>query len=57
VPKEQAELIVEGVKNKGGVIDYVLYEGEGHGWRQEKNIRNALETELAFYKKVLNLES
>jgi len=55
VPKEQAELIVEKVKEKGGVIDYKLYEGEGHGWRQEKNIKDALEAELGFYSKVLKL--
>jgi hypothetical protein len=26
-----------------------MYEGEGHGFREAKNIKHALETELFFY--------
>ncbi|KAF5375944.1 hypothetical protein D9615_008213 [Tricholomella constricta] len=57
VPKEQAELIYDGVKSRGGIIEYKLYLGEGHGWRQEKNIRDALERELQFYEGVLGLKN
>ncbi|KAG6811063.1 hypothetical protein H0H92_009152 [Tricholoma furcatifolium] len=56
VPKEQAELIYESVKSKGGVIEYKLYPGEGHGWRKEENIVDALQRELDFYERVLKLE-
>ncbi|KAG6843655.1 hypothetical protein H0H87_001951 [Tephrocybe sp. NHM501043] len=55
VPKEQSELIYESVKANGGVVEYKLYPGEGHGWRQEENIVDALERELGFYERVLQL--
>jgi len=56
VPKEQAEAIVDSIKARGGVVEYKLYPGEGHGWRQEKNIKDALEREIAFYDKMLKLK-
>ena len=56
VPKEQAELIYERIKARGGVVEYKLYPGEGHGWRQEKNIKDALEREIRFYEDVLGLK-
>ncbi|KAI9030452.1 Alpha/Beta hydrolase protein [Hyaloraphidium curvatum] len=56
VPPAQSEAIVDAVRKKGGRADYVLFEGEGHGWRQAANIRKALETELAFYLDVLAIE-
>ncbi|KAG6850396.1 hypothetical protein H0H93_013951 [Arthromyces matolae] len=56
VPKEQAELIYAKVKAKGGVVEYKLYSGEGHGWRKEENIVDALERELDFYERVLGLK-
>jgi dipeptidyl aminopeptidase/acylaminoacyl peptidase len=55
VPKEQAEVIVKSIRDRGGYVEYKLYEGEGHGWRQAKNIVDALERELAFYENVLKL--
>lgn len=57
VPKEQAELIYEKVKAKGGVIEYKLYPGEGHGWRKAETIVDALERELEFYECVLGVRS
>ena len=56
VPKEQAEVIVDSIKSRGGVVEYKLYPGEGHGWRQEANIKDALEREIAFYEEVLKLK-
>ena len=56
VPKEQAERIYEGAEARSGVVEYELYPGEGHGWRQEKNIKDALEREIRFYEDVLGLE-
>ena len=55
VPKAQAELIHESIKRRGGVVEFKLYEGEGHGWRQQKNMKDALERELAWYERVLKL--
>ncbi|KAF8063411.1 Alpha/Beta hydrolase protein [Lyophyllum atratum] len=57
VPKEQAEVIYNSVKSRGGIVEYKMYPGEGHGWRQEKNIRDALERELGFYENVLKLKN
>ncbi len=56
VPKEQSEEIVEAVKARGGIVEYKLYPGEGHGFSQEKNMKDALERELGFYEKVLKLK-
>lgn len=56
VPKEQAEFIYESIKARGGVVKYKLYPGEGHGFRQEKNITDALERELKFYERVFDLK-
>jgi dipeptidyl aminopeptidase/acylaminoacyl peptidase len=57
VPKEQAEVIVKSIKDRGGHVEYKLYEGEGHGWRQGKNIADALEREIRFYEDVLRIGS
>ncbi|KAJ7262717.1 alpha/beta-hydrolase [Mycena haematopus] len=53
VPKEQAEAIFESIQRRGGVVEYKLYPGEGHGWRKEENMIDALERELAFYEAML----
>ena len=56
VPKEQAEAIYDNIKQRGGVVEYKLYAGEGHGWRKEENMRDSCERELAFYETILNLK-
>lgn len=56
VPKEQAEQMRDTILKNGGVVEYKLYEGEGHGWRQEKNIKDALERELDFYERQFKLK-
>lgn len=56
VPKEQSKLIHNGIKARGGDVEYVLYEGEGHGFRQEKNMKDALEREIGFYERVFKLK-
>ncbi|KAI0701029.1 alpha/beta-hydrolase [Cytidiella melzeri] len=56
VPPEQAEGMVKIIKEKGGEVEYVMFEGEGHGWRRADTIQKALETELAFYEKVFDLK-
>ncbi|PPQ68180.1 hypothetical protein CVT24_005066 [Panaeolus cyanescens] len=57
VPKDQAETIYKSIKERGGVVEYKLYPGEGHGWRQEANMRDAYERELGFYERVLGLKN
>ncbi|KAF9035131.1 hypothetical protein BJ165DRAFT_1562540 [Panaeolus papilionaceus] len=39
----------QSIEERGGVVEYKLHAGEGHGWRQEPNMRNAYEWELGFY--------
>ncbi|KAF8589761.1 alpha/beta-hydrolase [Ramaria rubella] len=55
VPPSQAEAIVESVKKKGGRVRYIVFEGEGHGWRKAENIKRGLELEQAWYQEVFGL--
>lgn len=56
VPPNQAEMIVDGLRERGVPVAYVAFAGEGHGFRQAANIRAALDGELAFYSQVLGFE-
>ncbi|KAF9556309.1 alpha/beta-hydrolase [Agrocybe pediades] len=55
VPPSQAEAVVNAIREKGGQVEYLVFAGEGHGWRQATTIQTALETEARFYEKVLHL--
>jgi dipeptidyl aminopeptidase/acylaminoacyl peptidase len=57
VPPAQAELIVSALRERGIPHAYLLFEGEGHGFRKAENIVRSLEAELSFYLQVLGLES
>jgi len=57
VPKGQAEAIYKSIQDRGGVVEYKLYAGEGHGWRQEVNMRDAYERELGFYERILGVKN
>jgi dipeptidyl aminopeptidase/acylaminoacyl peptidase len=48
VPPAQSEAIRDALAAHGIPHAYVVYEGEGHGFRRAENVINALETELAF---------
>lgn len=37
VPISQSDQLVEGLRNHGGDVEYVVFEGEGHGFRQGDN--------------------
>ncbi|MEO6629676.1 MAG: prolyl oligopeptidase family serine peptidase [Aquihabitans sp.] len=52
VPPNQAEMIVNALRDKGVPHAYLLFEGEQHGFRQAANIVRALEAELWFYGRV-----
>jgi dipeptidyl aminopeptidase/acylaminoacyl peptidase len=56
VPPSQAELIVDALRERGVPYAYLLYEGEGHGFRKAENIIGSLEAELSFYAQVLGFE-
>ena len=49
VPPDQAEKMVEILRAKGLLVNYLLFDGEQHGFRQAENIKRALDAELYFY--------
>ena len=56
VPRAQADAIVAALARQGLPHAYLLFEGEGHGFRQAVNQRRALEAELSFYAQVFGFE-
>ena len=57
VPPSQAEAIRDALADKGVPHAYVLYDGEGHGFRRAENVIHALESELAFLGEVFGFET
>ena len=57
VPPDQAETMFRVMKGKGIPCAYVLFEGEGHGFRQAQNIERALNAELYFYSRVFGFSA
>ena len=53
VPQSQSEQVVAALADAGVPHAYVLFEGEGHGFRRGPNIVAALEAELSFLGQVL----
>ncbi len=56
VPPSQAEDMYRSLVNRGIPTAYLLFEGEQHGFRKEKNIRRALEAEMFFYAKIFGFD-
>lgn len=52
VPPNQAEAMVDALDAKEIPVAYVLFEGEGHGFRKAANVSRALESELGFYGRI-----
>jgi dipeptidyl aminopeptidase/acylaminoacyl peptidase len=52
VPPNQAEMMVDMLKQKGLPVAYVLYKGEQHGFRKAENIKRTLDGEFYFYSQV-----
>lgn len=52
VPPNQAEMMVDVLRNKGLPVAYVAFAEEQHGFRKAENIKRALEGELYFYSQV-----
>jgi dipeptidyl aminopeptidase/acylaminoacyl peptidase len=55
VPPAQAERMVEALTAKGLTAPYLAFPGEQHGFRRAETVARALDAELAFYRRVLNL--
>jgi dipeptidyl aminopeptidase/acylaminoacyl peptidase len=56
VPPSQAELIVAALEAKHIPHAYLLYQGEGHGFRKAETIVDARNAELSFYGQILGFE-
>ena len=55
VPPNQAEMMVNLLRDKGIKVGHITFPDEGHGFRKAANIIRAMESELAFYTDVFNL--
>jgi dipeptidyl aminopeptidase/acylaminoacyl peptidase len=53
VPQAQADEMVAALQRNGIPYAYLLFEGEGHGFRDATNQRRSLEAEMSFYSQVL----
>ena len=49
VPPEQSQVIVDAIEANHGRVKYILFQGEGHGFKIAANIKKSLEEELAWY--------
>ncbi len=56
VPPNQAEAMVNVLKDKGLPVAYVPFEGEQHGFRKAENIKRSLEGQLFFYAQVFGFK-
>ena len=54
VPPNQSSLIVDALRSRGIPVAYLLFPGEGHGFRKPENIIRTLESELSFYSQVFS---
>eukprot|EP00884_Botryococcus_braunii_P000599 jgi/Botrbrau1/1053/Bobra.0076s0019.2 len=57
VPPNQAEIMYEGLKERGIMTSLVMFEGEQHGFRSAGAIRRTLDGEFYFYGKALNFKA
>lgn len=48
VPQAEAEQIVAAIKQKGGIVEYILFPDEGHGWTKLANRITALRATADF---------
>ena len=56
VPPNQAKIMFEALKAKGVPVAYVPFAGEGHGFRQAKNIKRTLDGTLYFLSRVFGFD-
>ena len=56
VPKAQAEQLVASLRERRVPHAYMLFAGEGHGFRRRGTSRRSLEAELSFYAQVFGFD-
>lgn len=47
-PREQSDEMVAAIRQSGGMVEYLVYEDEAHGFRKRKNVIHAYEAILNF---------
>jgi dipeptidyl aminopeptidase/acylaminoacyl peptidase len=55
VPPNQAEAMVNALRAKQLPVAYVTFPGEGHGFRDARNIQRAIEAEFSFFARVFRI--
>jgi dipeptidyl aminopeptidase/acylaminoacyl peptidase len=55
VPPNQSERMVQALRDNGIPVAYLEFPGEGHGFRRADTIERALDSEYAFYCRMLGL--
>ncbi|MFK8186296.1 MAG: prolyl oligopeptidase family serine peptidase [Phormidesmis sp.] len=56
VPPNQAEEMVNALKEKKIPVSYLLFDGEQHGFRKAENIKRSLDAEISFYSQIFGFE-
>ena len=56
VPPNQAEKMVNALREKGITVAYILFDGEQHGFRKAENYKRALDAELYFYSRIFGFD-
>lgn len=55
VPPSQSETMYRSLRNKGLPTCYLLYEGEGHGFRKAETQKSVIDSEFAFYTRLFGI--
>jgi dipeptidyl aminopeptidase/acylaminoacyl peptidase len=56
VPPQQAEIVVEALKERHVPYAYLAFEGEGHGFRSADNMARTLTADLYFFSRVFGFQ-
>jgi len=56
VPPNQSQMMFDALKKKKLPGAYLLFEKEGHGFRNAQNIQKAIDSELYFYSKIFGFD-
>lgn len=55
VPPNQAEAMVNALREKGIPVAYIAYEGESHGFRKAENIIRTIQAEQYFFSRIFEI--
>jgi dipeptidyl aminopeptidase/acylaminoacyl peptidase len=53
-PPEPVAAMVDAIRKRGGDVEYLAFEGEGHGFGRASSIVRSLDAEAAFYARILH---